>query len=97
MNLLLQPQLSVLPVSLSNQVLAVMAMLNFQKFSGLLLLNLAMPLKITAAPFGPRAMVSSLEVFCCVKIASILAIRWLLLLGPQLPLVLERPSPVLET
>ncbi|CAE7380155.1 ANK2 [Symbiodinium sp. CCMP2592] len=38
-------------------VLAVMAMLNFHKFSGLLLLNL---------------------VFCCVKIAGILAVRWLL-------------------
>ncbi|OLP76620.1 hypothetical protein AK812_SmicGene43421, partial [Symbiodinium microadriaticum] len=58
------------------QVLAVLAMLNFQKFSGLLLLNLAMPSKITAAPFGPRAMVSSLEVFCCVKITGIVAIRW---------------------
>ncbi|CAE7207671.1 NSUN2 [Symbiodinium sp. CCMP2456] len=39
-------------------VLAVMAMLNFQKLSGLLLLNL---------------------VFCCMKIAGISAIRWLLL------------------
>ncbi|CAE7227204.1 unnamed protein product, partial [Symbiodinium sp. KB8] len=60
----------------AGRVLAVLAMLNFQKFSGLLLLNLAMPSKITAAPFGPRAMVSSLEVFCCVKITGIVAIRW---------------------
>ena len=43
------------------EVLAVMAMLNFQTFSGLLLLNL---------------------VFCYVKIAGILTIRWLLLKFP---------------
>ena len=47
-----------------------MAMLDFQTFSGLLLLNLA---------------------FCCVKIAGILAIRWLLL---KFPVYILDPSAI---